>query len=278
MALQDEGVEFFPGHRQPYFVNAHNDALEALAEWGWPGAAALLWLLWLVGRRLRQTAGQSAFLAAAVVAIVIVTLTNFPWRLALIAFPWLLVVADLLDPKVVGEGSEGEYGRGIKDVASQEQSGGWPARPSAWVMAIAALVAAVLLFRVGKDRVGAQRLVQAAESVALESERRSSMPPQALELGLDLLRRAEALDPAEVSVEITRGGLFMVGGRSQAAERSYRRALEMENRTEVWINLARMRLAGGDREGALEAARNAQQLDTRVARKLPEFPELKDRP
>jgi predicted Zn-dependent protease len=145
-------------------------------------------------------------------------------------------------------------------------------------LAITALVAASLLFGAGKDRVGAQRLVQTAESVALESERRGSMPPRALELGLDLLRRAEMLDPAEVSVEITRGGLFMVGGRSQAAERAYRRALEMENRAEVWINLARMRLAGGDREGALEAARNAHRLDTRVARKLPEFPELEDDP
>ncbi|MDA8017644.1 MAG: O-antigen ligase family protein [Thermoanaerobaculia bacterium] len=274
LALQDQGVEFHGGHRQPYFVNAHNEVLEILAELGWPGLFAIVWLLWIVGQRSRARCRQRdddaedadswvAFLVATTVAMVVVSLTNFPWRLALIAFPWLLVVASLLDSAHRPDESESEA-RG-----SRRNGFAWPV-----ALAVASLVGAYWLFDHGKARVGCQRLVQTAESLALESARRGAMPHRARELGLDMLRRAENLDPAEVAVPITRGGLFMVAGRTEAAERSYRAALDMENRPEIWINLARMRLSAGDRDAAIEAARTAQRLDSRVARKLPEFPEL----
>lgn len=282
LALQDQGVEFFAGHRQPYFINAHNEVLEAMAEWGWPGLAVVLWIVWIVGRRVRWSSDEpggddargtswDGFVTAALVAVVVVSLTNFPWRLGLIAFPWLLVVASVLsrrpestdDPQADAEHADTEH-----------RETRWSAKTVAAVLAVVSLAAALWLFDAGKDRVGCQRLVQSTESLALEGARRGGLPNKARELGLDLLRRAEVLDPAEVSVFITRGGLFMVGGRMESAERSYRQALEMENRSEVWINLARLHLAAGDRELALDAARMAQRLDSRVARKMPEFPEL----
>lgn len=288
LTLQDEGVKFFPGHRQPYFVNAHNELLESLAEWGWPGVLAVLWMLWIIagglgGRAPPTTAREDdtddataaeasrvvgsgswpAFRTAATVAIVVVSLTNFPWRLGLIAFPWLLVVASWLDRGAPsGPSARAEDGRG-KGILSL-------------VLAALCLAAAVALFGVGKDRIGSQRLVQTAESLALEGARRNSLPPRARDLGLDLLRRAEVLDPADVSVQITRGGLFLVGGRLEAAERSYRQALEMENRAEIWINLARLHLTAGDLDKAADAARFALRLDDRAGRKLPKIPQVKN--
>ena len=303
LALQDEGVEFYTGHRQPYFVNAHNEVLEAMAEWGWPGLAVVLWLGWIVVRRLlwssrggdsgedepkkgATSSSWDAFVTAAMVAVVVVSLTNFPWRLGLIAFPWLLVVASVLQRPPPATSAEETLSSkstpsskstlSSKSKAESDDPGIPKSRGKILSIVLAALVlvAALWLFDAGKNRVGCQRLVQSAESLALEGARRGSLPPAARELGLDLLRRAEMLDPAEVSVAITRGGLFMVAGRMESAERSYREALEMENRSEVWINLARLHLAAGDREKALDAARMAQRLDSRVARKMPEFPEL----
>lgn len=105
LALVAEGVEFFPFHRSSYFINAHNDLLEAGAEWGIPGLLAVLWAGWLLARKLkiRWTAGEGSsgppavrgFEVAALAAMVVVALGNFPFHVALIAWPWLLVLSGL---------------------------------------------------------------------------------------------------------------------------------------------------------------------------------------
>ncbi len=46
------------GHGEMRTTHAESDALEFLAEAGLVGIAALLWLLWLVGQRLRERLGQ----------------------------------------------------------------------------------------------------------------------------------------------------------------------------------------------------------------------------
>lgn len=265
LALQQEGVTFWARHKQPYFANAHNDLVEALAEWGVPGLLALAWLLFWLARGQRAAAPGTAtsdpvphhFLASALVAMVIVSLTNFPWHLALIAFPWLLVLAEIFD-------------RG--DAHGDPESEPRPvAVGPVCVLVVLSLVASAALFLHGKDRIGAQRLVRTVESLAMEGGRRGQMPPRVLDLGLDMLRQAEDLDPSLTSVKITRGGLFMVAGRQASAERTYQEALVMQNRAEIWVNLARLRLSHGDSEGALQAAQAAQSLGARVGRDLPEF-------
>lgn len=276
--LQDQGATFFGGHRQPYFVNAHSDPLEALAEWGIPGLLAVLWGAAIVFRRAvapggvfpgdRAPEGRASLLPAFVAAMTVVTLTNFPFRLALLAYPWLVVLAEIFAP------AEGEE----KTMEEEAALGGpaLPARPVGLVVALLLLAATIFVFDRGRDRVGAERLVRMAESVVIQGSQAGGLPPRALSGTLDLLRRARALDPAQVSVPVTRGGIYLLAGRWGAAERSYHRALELEYRPEIWANLARVHLGAGDRDAALAAGRRAVRLNPRVAKDLPALPELRE--
>lgn len=102
LELQDRGVEFYRGHADPFFANAHNDFLEAAAEWGLPGVAALLWGLAVVGRSLASGWGPApgsserlsrAFAWAGTAAGVVLALGHFPLHLALVGYPYLLFLA-----------------------------------------------------------------------------------------------------------------------------------------------------------------------------------------
>jgi len=109
LALTDDGVTFLSTHNQPFFSNAHNEYLEVAAEWGLPGVVALLWALWLLFGCLRrmgeegQDGDEGAVPAAspsdralawsAVAGFVVVALASFPFRIALTAFPILVLLA-----------------------------------------------------------------------------------------------------------------------------------------------------------------------------------------
>jgi O-antigen ligase len=94
-ALLDRGVQMYPIHMQPVFANAHNEYLEAVADWGLLGIAALAWGLWVLGSALRrgpQDGGQ-ALAWAGVAALAVLSLVYFPFRIALLAFPALLFLS-----------------------------------------------------------------------------------------------------------------------------------------------------------------------------------------
>lgn len=93
--LLDRGHQMYPQHLQPVFANAHNEYLEAAAEWGIVGIAALAWALWVLLaalRRLRGDEGQ-ALAWAGVAALAVLALVYFPFRSALIAWPALLFLS-----------------------------------------------------------------------------------------------------------------------------------------------------------------------------------------
>lgn len=98
-ALRLEGVEFYRGQHQAYFVNAHSDPLEALGELGVPGLLAVLWAGALAVRGCRwqllassgtHGAGERALLPAGLLALGLMGLVYFPFHLALVAYPWLI--------------------------------------------------------------------------------------------------------------------------------------------------------------------------------------------
>jgi len=107
LALLDRGVTFYPNQPNASFANAHNELLEVGADLGWPGLAALAWgigLLWVALRRLqrlqRLPAGdgaepraRAALAWAGTAALAVLSLAQFPFRIALVAFPWLLFLA-----------------------------------------------------------------------------------------------------------------------------------------------------------------------------------------
>lgn len=94
LALLDRGVEFSRNIDQPVFGNAHNEFVEAAAEWGLPGLAALAWGLWVLSKSLSRISPPDRALAwAGTAALVILSLAHFPFRIALVAFPALLFLS-----------------------------------------------------------------------------------------------------------------------------------------------------------------------------------------
>ncbi|MCH9647255.1 MAG: O-antigen ligase family protein [Deltaproteobacteria bacterium] len=111
MALVDQGVEFFRGQHQVMFVNAHNEFLEVAAELGWPGLVALAWALWVLFQVLRnrtsriqgkdapalelqpRSRADSALAWSGVTGLAVCSLAQFPFRLAMVAFPAILFLA-----------------------------------------------------------------------------------------------------------------------------------------------------------------------------------------
>jgi len=94
-ALLDRGVKLYPLHMQPVFANAHNEYLEAVAEWGLLGIVALAWGLWVLGSALRRAPGDDgqALAWAGVAALAVLSIVYFPFRIALLAFPALLFLS-----------------------------------------------------------------------------------------------------------------------------------------------------------------------------------------
>lgn len=106
VALVRAGVPFFEDQQNVVFANAHNELLEVAAETGWPGLAALGIGLFLLGRRLlrwRQGAGgidggvsddsRSGLAWAGLAAIAVLSLANFPFRIAIALWPICLFLA-----------------------------------------------------------------------------------------------------------------------------------------------------------------------------------------
>ncbi len=123
-ALLREGVTFFPEQMNIVFANAHNELLEVAAETGWLGLAAFVYGLVLLARRLlgwRAAARAAAPAASAdssaesptalawagITAIGVLSLANFPFRIAIALWPICLFLAWLFsgDGKSAGTGA-----------------------------------------------------------------------------------------------------------------------------------------------------------------------------
>ncbi|MEA2561565.1 MAG: hypothetical protein QOH06_3069 [Acidobacteriota bacterium] len=99
LALLDRGVEFLPGQVTPVFDNAHNEFLNAGAEWGIPGLLALAWALWVVlrtARAVRSREDNHALAWSGLTALAVLSLAYFPFHVAIVAFPALLFLAWVL--------------------------------------------------------------------------------------------------------------------------------------------------------------------------------------
>ncbi len=99
LALLARGVRFFPDQNLVVFANAHNEYLEAGAEWGIPGLLALGWGLSVLLGALRRGHGEPedrALAWAGVAALAALALVDFPFRIALVAFPALLFLSWVL--------------------------------------------------------------------------------------------------------------------------------------------------------------------------------------
>ncbi len=90
-----------------HFSAAHNELLELAAECGWPGVVALAWGILVLAVRLRRrsvprappgTERQAvALFGAGTIALAVLAAASFPMQLALVAFPYVLVLSWLLE-------------------------------------------------------------------------------------------------------------------------------------------------------------------------------------
>ena len=103
LALLDRGVEFVPDPSLAVFANAHNELLTAGAEWGLPGLLAVAWGLWVLLAALRRSERPERVLAGAgMAALLVLACLDFPFHLALVAYPALLFLSWVLHPAEEG--------------------------------------------------------------------------------------------------------------------------------------------------------------------------------
>lgn len=261
LALVEGGSEFFAYHRSSYFVNAHNDCLELAAELGFPGFALLLWASWLLVQRLRAKWAQepqgiaSSMAIAGVVGWALLSLGNFPWHVALMAYPALLWLSGIF----------GEPGEGNAPEAA-------PSVHPRWIWALCALLVLGAVLRghhwlqVSRARaaaIAAERTVNSALSQGV-----SHLPARILLDSLGVLERSLEVEPSNIESQVTLAGHLFLMRRFEAAEQAYLRAAELEQRAEIYANLVRVALALGDAERATGYAKKAMRLDVQLKEPL----------
>ncbi len=266
LALWDAGRQFYRRQHQTYFSNAHSEVLEVAAEWGVPGCLALAWAfacLLLRLRSRRSTAGavdpeesaeprETALMAAGVVAMAALAAANFPWRIALVAYPQLIFLSWIFASRRPAAGGAGDP---------------W-ARRLVWVLVPLLAAGLVLEVREAQRRLLASQQLAAVEDLTRQLAAQGMLAPRALERNAGLMRQAAALDPVEVGIPIARGAQYLLLKRYPAAIRAYEEALELEARGEIYANLGKARYHAGDREGAREAFIKALRLNHTLARRF----------
>jgi O-antigen ligase len=129
LEMIEEGKTFWWGHTDgSLFVNAHNEPIEVGAELGVLGLIALGWCLWtILGARPRRHADPAedisedpsesdrrALAWAGLAALAVLSLAYFPMRTALVAYPFVLLLAWVLEAR-------GGDGAGDHSAAAPEQ-------------------------------------------------------------------------------------------------------------------------------------------------------------
>lgn len=272
LSLIDRGVSFYRGHVDPFFANAHNEILEAGAEWGILGWLALAWGLWVLLRAVARGFGPGSdagvrtdrgMAVGTLAALGVLSLGQFPFRIALTAYPALLVMAwifrraDERAPEPAGEPAEATTGK----------------RGTAWLaVAVAVALLVALVWQTGRwrDLLGASKRLRVVEAVTAQVVAAGGEVPSRVITGsVRLLREAERLDPSDVAVEAALAGQYLLADTPLRAEEAYRRALALEPRPVIYLNLGRALLMTGDRDGALDAFEKAVRLAPRLLRQVP---------
>ncbi len=97
LALLEKGVPFDVYQSTPVFGHAHNEFLEVGADLGMVGLAALAWGLFVLGgAAVRASDGAvpgEALMWAGLLALALLSIADFPFRLALVGYPAALFLA-----------------------------------------------------------------------------------------------------------------------------------------------------------------------------------------
>ena len=271
LALAERGAAFWGRGRTAFFVNAHNDYLEALAEWGLWGAIVSVGALLLLARALHRLAARLARRPIA----------RSPSRGAPRApcSRWRRFLCASRSPAIPGccswrgsspfeRTSARAVGASRRDRDRRERArGGRVAVPArAWSAALVLVLLPALAIHVLSllGRLHASRIVRTTGQVAqLALAQGEAAARPVLQANLQPLRCAAELDPLAIGVPLTTGSHYLLLGNGDAAIESYEHGLAIEPRAEIYFNLARALLFLGHRDQAV--ARADDRRDARSA-------------
>lgn len=272
LELIDSGEKFYRGTTTVMFANAHDELLEAVAEWGLPGLLALLWAAWvLVGqaRRIHRPAGEEvgdcALMWAGLAGLLLLSLGHFPFRLAITAYPFLLLTAWIL--------LAGEEPTETPAEAGKPSSKGERARHrrlAAALMLVLLLAVLALQTRRTIDRLQADRTLWRVEVITQQMAASGRVNATLLWQQIRELEEASRLDPGEAGHHLARGSQYLLLGRPEEAIEAYREALGLEPRPETYLNLGRVQHQDGQVQAAEDSFRTAVKLDPYLRTQVPE--------
>jgi O-antigen ligase len=232
-------------------------------------AAARRWAEAAPGEEPGERA-DGALAWAATAALGLLSLVLFPFRIALLAFPALLMLAWVLrrgDEARLAKSPAGPGGTAAAALANAERQ-----RPSPAVWVVLAVLAAALTGQTLRlvDRREGGRLLHQAEVIsgAIEAGR---APITLVFRNLEALRRAAALDPVEVGIPIARGTQYLLLPHPDAgaALDAFAAADRLEPRPATLILEGRALLAAGRRAEADRRFSLALRLDPSLAPAVP---------
>lgn len=138
-----------------------------------------------------------------------------------------------------------------------------------WGLVVLALVAVVLGLQRGWRRLEASWTLKAVEVRSNSYLQRGQARPADLLANARALERAAQQDPANVAVRVFEGSQYLLLGRPQTAIEQYEKALALEPRAEIHLNLGLAYRLQNDPAKAGEHFARAMKLDPRLAVQVP---------
>lgn len=141
---------------------------------------------------------------------------------------------------------------------------------------LAAVIVALLVVLLGLDLWGGLRRLQASRLLRQVEELTLAVAAQRvsanhLQKNLENLERAAELDPLLVGVPLAQGGQYLLLGRTGEAVEAYHRALDLEPRPEIYLNLGRAHMQAGREVPGRQAVKKAVTLDWHLQKEIPRF-------
>jgi O-antigen ligase len=258
--LLEAGVRFFPDQLYPIFENAHSEPLELLAELGgFGGSLALLAFSLGVFRFLSRgrscwTPLEHGLALGVTLALTILAVFGFPFRVAVVSLPFLLLAAWLAaERERVANPEELLLGKGLR-----WRIGG------VLLLATGGLTLGVL----GFQQIQALHLLSAMEAQSQEAVEGGRVDPRAVFRNLQELERLRARLPGEVAVPLAQANQLFLLGKFQRAVEVYDEAQRLSRRPEIHFNLALALEQLGCHASAEWERQWAVYLDPAIARRL----------
>lgn len=287
-ALVEAGGSFFQRHvGKSTFSNAHNEFLEWSAETGWLGMLVLLACLFVAAKTIRSHYFESpatsvderesdfevrlerSLVIALLLALVTACATYFPFRTALLAYPWVLLIAAMLG----GQKAEIAEAPNAEKVAGP---GSWSG--PRWAGVAVALMLLMWSMAVSQRRLRASSMLLLAESTATSMAQQGRVYPTVLKSLLAPLERAGESTPWDERIPLAIAGYHLLLREPELAEPWYQKSLDIAPRPETIFNMGRALLQLGRRDEAVAMLVRGVRLDRLRRRVLDrgEFDSVRD--